>query len=762
VGSPCQLRFLALCNGYMDVWVGMHAMLRRGVGLGDWTCVGGGFDASAAFLPTHRTKNLRVCGRRRERMHMDCDHRSTPTLPTPLNTQLPDGAGVVYSGGRGYDDQLPPAARYSDWMFGVAERLGAAVSVKYRCPAEELDPHALITVADDDDLDELKTEYHTAAAAAAAAAGVGGAACGAVAAGGPPAANSAVEAAAAEPFVIECFAFPAAEEPLTPDEILGAAAADLGPLTPAGGCASRAGHGPGSSGSGGSSGGLYDSLLEQQALLHAMLPLKKAGCGFSTSSDEGEGMQHGMGTVVMGSDDDYDDHLIGFDGGEQYEAAATSGDDEAAGFYEATDEAEAEVAAYWAAAAAERLQRMASATQMLPVDPFEQDLTLLQSVAPGTGEDDDVAAAADAGPLAMQERGSAVGSRAAAAAPTANLPSHILAFGEDADDAGQRGAGASCSWRCSPEAEAATPGSRQAPLGSQSAERVAATAAGAAAADTHRADGQLERQESDESLCSIKAVHRVVRGDVRVVARLWAGDSGEVSLAQAPLFGQVAVKWLKVRSGAWRGVRGKGGERGGVVLLAGGQWSGCTYAFVQLPPTSQLTTLIPPQRTERPPLKAHRRLLARGRAARRPPPPQRAALLRGGDGAALLLIIVIIISFGSINSFSSIASPATPLALRAPGAPPAHRLGPDALPRRVRARRGHHHRVRPGRQPGSLFARRRRAAAAAAALRAGAAGGEWAGLPPRAQAGALWAQAGQPAAGRPGAASAGCRAGRRG
>jgi hypothetical protein len=37
-------------------------------------------------------------------------------------------------------------------MFGLAEKVDGAVSVKYQLPGEDLDPDALITVADDSDV----------------------------------------------------------------------------------------------------------------------------------------------------------------------------------------------------------------------------------------------------------------------------------------------------------------------------------------------------------------------------------------------------------------------------------------------------------------------------------------------------------------------------------------------------------------------------------------------------------------------------------
>lgn len=47
---------------------------------------------------------------------------------------------------------MPTTAKYADVMFGLAEKVDGAVSVKYQLPGEDLDPDALITVADDSDV----------------------------------------------------------------------------------------------------------------------------------------------------------------------------------------------------------------------------------------------------------------------------------------------------------------------------------------------------------------------------------------------------------------------------------------------------------------------------------------------------------------------------------------------------------------------------------------------------------------------------------
>ena len=103
------------------------------------------------------------------------------------------GGAYKYRGGEYYNESLPAAARYADLMFKLSEKFKTAVSAKYLAPGEELDPDALITVADDDDLQELVDEYY---------------------------AHLERPGTPSRTFRIRLFAFTATEEPLTPDEIL--------------------------------------------------------------------------------------------------------------------------------------------------------------------------------------------------------------------------------------------------------------------------------------------------------------------------------------------------------------------------------------------------------------------------------------------------------------------------------------------------------------------------------------------------------------
>jgi hypothetical protein len=83
-------------------------------------------------------------------------HAFTPACPTPpppfprQRPQSPAGA-YRYAGGEFYNESVPADARYADFLYKLTEKFKTAVSVKYQCPGEDMDPTALITVADDDD-----------------------------------------------------------------------------------------------------------------------------------------------------------------------------------------------------------------------------------------------------------------------------------------------------------------------------------------------------------------------------------------------------------------------------------------------------------------------------------------------------------------------------------------------------------------------------------------------------------------------------------
>ncbi len=66
--------------------------------------------------------------------------------------QSPESMTYKYVEGDFYNESLPASAKYADFMFKLSEKLKTAVSVRYLSPGEDLDPEALVTIADDDDL----------------------------------------------------------------------------------------------------------------------------------------------------------------------------------------------------------------------------------------------------------------------------------------------------------------------------------------------------------------------------------------------------------------------------------------------------------------------------------------------------------------------------------------------------------------------------------------------------------------------------------
>jgi hypothetical protein len=57
-----------------------------------------------------------------------------------------------YVSGEFFNESVPSVMSYAEFMFKLSEKFKRAVSVKYHAPGEELDPHTLITIGDDDDL----------------------------------------------------------------------------------------------------------------------------------------------------------------------------------------------------------------------------------------------------------------------------------------------------------------------------------------------------------------------------------------------------------------------------------------------------------------------------------------------------------------------------------------------------------------------------------------------------------------------------------
>ncbi|KAI8469014.1 MAG: hypothetical protein J3K34DRAFT_514681 [Monoraphidium minutum] len=540
-----------------------------------------------------------------------------------------------YAGGEYYNESVSADARYADFMYKLGEKFKTAVSVKYQCPGEDMDPGALITVADDDDLAELKEEYF---------------------------AHLLRPGTPSKTFRIRCFAFAASEEPLTPDEILeGQVFFNHEAI------AAAAAGGPGGGGSGGgasaAAAAAYDSALEQQVLLHSLLP--RSGSGGGALSPAGGGGRAplfaswagpaGPGGGASASAEmertalermrmsvnnlsDFHASAAGIAAAAAAWRAAGGGlvadlppgggggggggcDDEELedAEYDAADEAEAAVAAYWEAEQA-ALRRAASGVPapapvavggggsgsggggepgsaraaQLPADPFDQEGSLsdaptgeAEAGAAGGDEAEAEADEAEALQAAMQEPGGGAGAAAAwgplgadGGAPLggANLPSYISAFGDAADgDEGGDAAGGGSGGGGGGGSGAGSGGGRSsrrtggggADAGgtgtggggyvprtqdsgfSLEGERIfgGPDGGGGAAAAGWAGDGPPpERADSGDSLQSLpklQPVHRLTRGEVKVLAKIGEGAFGEVSRAQAPLYGTVAVKWLK-------------------------------------------------------------------------------------------------------------------------------------------------------------------------------------------------------------------------
>lgn len=63
-----------------------------------------------------------------------------------------DTGAWKYVGGETFLESAPSSWRYADLVFSLAEKVDGAVSIKYQVPGEDTDPDALITVADDSDI----------------------------------------------------------------------------------------------------------------------------------------------------------------------------------------------------------------------------------------------------------------------------------------------------------------------------------------------------------------------------------------------------------------------------------------------------------------------------------------------------------------------------------------------------------------------------------------------------------------------------------
>ena len=67
-----------------------------------------------------------------------------------------------YHGGHNLLESLPVTSKYSDVVTRLSKKAGAPVAIKYQLPCEDLDPDNLISVGDDEDLQEMVEEYERA------------------------------------------------------------------------------------------------------------------------------------------------------------------------------------------------------------------------------------------------------------------------------------------------------------------------------------------------------------------------------------------------------------------------------------------------------------------------------------------------------------------------------------------------------------------------------------------------------------------------
>ncbi len=73
--------------------------------------------------------------------------------------QQQEGLHYRYHGGLNLLESFPITAKFVDVRGRLAKKAGAAVDIKYQLPCDELDPDNLISVGDDEDLQEMMDEY---------------------------------------------------------------------------------------------------------------------------------------------------------------------------------------------------------------------------------------------------------------------------------------------------------------------------------------------------------------------------------------------------------------------------------------------------------------------------------------------------------------------------------------------------------------------------------------------------------------------------
>mmetsp|Transcript_38013 Transcript_38013/g.90296 ORF Transcript_38013/g.90296 Transcript_38013/m.90296 type:complete len:747 (-) Transcript_38013:278-2518(-) len=179
---------------------------------------------------------------------------------------MADSERWKYTGGQSYLESIPRDWGYSDLIFRLSEKVQHAVSLKYQVPGEDLDPDSLISVCDNSDLQEMFDEYQR---------------------------GRELNQQPHRHFRIRVFLFPAEEELFTADELearsLHASSRDLSAKLP--NCSGER------RGSGGSHAVDEGSDLRLAAALHSTARRSSWG---SFSSAVSSGSQHSKGSTARG------------------------------------------------------------------------------------------------------------------------------------------------------------------------------------------------------------------------------------------------------------------------------------------------------------------------------------------------------------------------------------------------------------------------------------------------------------------------------
>ncbi|KAK9826720.1 hypothetical protein WJX81_001147 [Elliptochloris bilobata] len=402
------------------------------------------------------------------------------------------------SGAESYLESVSPSCTYADLCWRLGEKHGAT-SIRYVLPGEKLDPDSLITVADDQDVQEMFEEFFRALK---------------------------VPGTPVKTFRLRVVLFPAAEEPMTPEELAdaqhffstssaervvrtrGMVSRTSGTEVVASSFGSNA-----SSASAGTAGHRFPGAPHSEQAAAAEDAVKEMHWQEAQAAKEGSRRSGAVGALF-----DFNDSARSLAVARR--GLQGAGSDGACRFLYQTQDP-------WYAA----LEEGAAAA-------------LAQATLLGPGKRQHLDA--------LLPRGSA-GGRAVAVAPATaggggvRLPSHISAFGDGSDGNGELGDAcgrvAGLAGLVSHALEGVEPSPRE------------GTPPGTLAVAMSTEPGDLLRGGSGCPLtdrvpsggtnplyCN---VHRVPKDEVKVLGRIGEGAFGEVSLATCAIFGKVAVKWLK-------------------------------------------------------------------------------------------------------------------------------------------------------------------------------------------------------------------------